>query len=287
MRRTGPEPNHCAAAHINLIYLFLFPFLFFLIWQRRCRSFFIVFIRLTECPFTSPTECSYISHCSAHKLEKKRQITSFGAQAGEGSIRPVCRGIPDAVPVIQATGQFVLPRPPPLRPPAPHHFPSPSQTFLWLVAQVITPSHSIHHSISLIFPNLPAQSEVRITFSPVFHQSLSPPLLIPLRLHSSFFFSFSSRHLLLHGIIFASCFLNPPSSPLLSSPLRRHLSSHSACLRQQTCGGHLQIALHLFLLFSSVRSFHFHIQLFGIFSPLLLCLALQEALGSSAFSPAY
>lgn len=40
-----------------------------------------------------------------------------------------------------------------------------SQIFLWHVVQVITPSLFLSHSISLIFLNLPAQSEVRISFS--------------------------------------------------------------------------------------------------------------------------
>lgn len=40
-----------------------------------------------------------------------------------------------------------------------------SEICLWHVVEVITQTPSLPHSISLIFPNLPSQSEVRISFS--------------------------------------------------------------------------------------------------------------------------
>lgn len=52
-----------------------------------------------------------------------------------------------------------------------------SKIFLWHVVEVITPSFSLPHSISLIFLNLPAQSEVRISFSLSLINLLHLPLL--------------------------------------------------------------------------------------------------------------
>ena len=63
-----------------------------------------------------------------------------------------------------------------------------SMIFPWHVVEVITPSHSLPHSISIIFLNLPAQSEVRISFSlslinlshlPFFHFPLYTPSDMP------------------------------------------------------------------------------------------------------------
>lgn len=100
-----------------------------------------------------------------------------------------------------------------------------SKIFLWHVVEVITPSLFLSHSIFLIFLNLPAQSEVRISFSlslinllhlPFFYFPLPPPftasLALPLLTPT------------LPWIILTSCFLNPPCSvclPLFSaiSPL--------------------------------------------------------------------
>lgn len=121
-----------------------------------------------------------------------------------------------------------------------------SKIFLWHVVEVITPSFSLPHSISLIFLNLPAQSEVRISFSLSLINLLHLPLLqLPppfslISLFLSFSLSFSPPRL-------SSGSSSPAAFLILLaqfvSLLFPHLSSYSASCHQQNCRGHFCFAL--------------------------------------------
>lgn len=106
--------------------------------------------------------------------------------------------------------------------------------FLWHLRDIIAKSlpPPTLHSISLIFLNLSAQTEVRIRFSPSlinllrlpFFHFLQPSSLAPASLSPS-----SS------WLIPASCSLNPPCSVCL--PRFSHLTSSSASRHRQSCRG--------------------------------------------------
>lgn len=115
-----------------------------------------------------------------------------------------------------------------------------SKIYLWHVVEVITPSLSLPHSISLIFLNLPAQSEVRISFSlslinllhlPFFYFPLPPSFSSSLSLPSRSSGSSSPAAFL---ILLLAQFV---------SPLLPRFSSHSALCHQHNCRGHFCFAL--------------------------------------------
>lgn len=138
-----------------------------------------------------------------------------------------------------------------------------SKIFLWHVVKVITPSLSLPQSISLIFLNLPAQSEVRISFSlslinllhlPVLYFSLPPSFSSSLSLSSPLLLCSGSSSPAAFLILLLAQFVSPllPTSP--QSPVSFCFMSSTKPQRS------FQLSVS-----PSPFSFHFHLSDFFYF----------------------
>lgn len=132
-----------------------------------------------------------------------------------------------------------------------------------LHVEVITPSLSLPHSVSLIFLNLPAQSEVRISFSLFLINLLHLPFYF--HLPPSLSLSPSSARSLSSGSSSPAAFLILLLAQFVS-PIPPQLSSHSASCQQQTA----QVICVWAPLFLSPSLSIFQSQ-FGFLSSLALC----------------